>query len=63
MSDQNFPLELENLRKRCWLPASVALAVILMLGCLFISFLRCYSKSHSAYVSNAANISLQVEFK
>ncbi len=39
MRDQNFPLELENLWKRCWLPAMVALAVILGLGLLFMSIL------------------------
>ncbi len=63
MRDQNFPLELENLWKRCWLPAMVALAVILGLGLLFMSLLCSYSASHSAYVSNASNISLQVEYK
>ncbi len=32
MKEQNFPLELEHLWKRGWLPAIVALAFILGLG-------------------------------
>ena len=63
MREQNFPLELENLWKRSWLPAIVALAVIIGLGLWFLSVLCAYTKSHSAYLSNASAISLQVEFK
>jgi hypothetical protein len=63
MRDQNFPLELENLWKRSWLPAIVALAVIIALGLCFMSVLCAYTKSHSAYLSNASVMSLQAEFK
>jgi len=63
MREQNFPLELENLWKRSWLPAIVALAVIIGLGLWFLSVLCAYTKSHSAYLSNVSINSRQVEFK
>ena len=63
MREQHFHLELEHLWKRCWLPAMVALAVLLGLGLIFMSVLCSYGKSHPAYVSNASIVSRQVEFK
>ena len=54
---------MRDLWKRCWLPAMVALAVIIGLGLYFMSVLCAYTQTHSAYLSNASVISLQVEFK
>jgi len=63
MREQNITLELENLWRRSWLPAIVALAVIIGLGLFFMSVLCAYTRSHSAYLSNASIISRQVEMK
>jgi hypothetical protein len=63
MREQPFALEIGHLWKRCWLPAIVALAVMLGLALFFMSVVCSYRNPHSAYVSNASIISRQVEFK